>query len=57
MNELSIGLTAASAVLLLGTALFFLATLNLYTEYFKDKSASSRNKRQARPPKEGPPNE
>jgi hypothetical protein len=42
MNGMLIGLTVASGVLFLGTALFFLATLKLYTEYFKDKSASNR---------------
>ena len=42
MTGLIIGLTIASAAFFIGAALAFLATLKLYTEYFKDKSAASR---------------
>lgn len=44
MTGLIIGLTIASAAFFIGAALAFLATLKLYTEYFKDKSGDRRAK-------------
>lgn len=42
VNALIIGLTIANAVLFLGTVVFFLANLKLYTEILKAKDQRGR---------------